>query len=816
MVVSESESEVLSDSESRPMSEHQPAIDGYGCDELLQSGSDNKELDSELLKAKETNGKEHSQKSTKLKNPGKNEATGEDINRPLVLEERHSLSIAETKKRRESIYSNELLFIPKELARSELQQRTRTLSRYAKNREYHLRMLKFPVGSGRPRFVAEQMKKARAVDQPNSVQALDGSQLGEPDAAIKNEEETIDEIHEEFQDPNDLPQNMPNLEVEEAVKNILPDDEEISNILFDLVKKEVEENEALEEINRKILQSQRQSVIIANTSRLQHYPYLRWHKPDQVSCKVEMETEVPASYSEFPQSGNIMEVSIGCNQMTEHVEDVQQQDIKPDLPSGQNDPLQSQFQNTATIIYLPQCEATLEVQLQQPPQVVVAEVPVDNSIEAAPRSPGVEGQSTNTVLRQQLMHHIVQPATFCEEVFQSSSSNNNADDRINQNLRQPYFPETFPPGVERQWISQSAADQAFHDQQLHLQQQYLYTQQCQQQQHQQQQLILYHQHQYKIENKVQEMRLVYQRIKCREEEQLHQYGKSLKKIQDERLACERRHAEEKRVFLLKMDQSRKLEEKLRSDKEQLLRQLRSDLKTLELRIADQQRQQKEKALAWSWQQQQHQQQLQLQRQQLLAQQAQPQHQQTHFLHHQQLSQEVETPHGQYMQSQAQPNQEQFLQHQQIVNQQHTLLYDPPAYVYSPAHQESNVNRLQPYRDHLPPNPADSHVGAVGPSLEMSRPVLLPPPPYCPSNNRTLGEAPLPSRKIRHRRLTTDHRSEPYAFPVRAPPPPSAPPPAEYLQFPRNPHINPRAESSHDLEITSVMANYVANYTNRRA
>ncbi|KAH8360473.1 hypothetical protein KR200_006367, partial [Drosophila serrata] len=729
---------------------------------------------------------------------------------------------AETKKRRASIYSNELLFIPKELARSELQQRTRTLSRYTNNRDYHLRMLKFPVGSGRPRLVAEQMKKARVIDQPNCEQALDGSQMGEENVAIKKEEETIDEVHEQFQDPSDSSQNMPNLEVDEAVKNILPDDEEISNILFDLVKQEVEEKEALEEMNRKILQSQRQSVIMANTSRLQHYPYLRWHKPDQVACKIEMEAEVPESYSEFPQNGNFMEVSSDCNQMTEYVEDVQEQDMKPELPSEQNNSLQSQFQNTATIIYLPHCEATLQMQLQQPPQIVVAEVPAENSTEAAPRSPGLVGQSTNSVLRQQLMHHIVQPATFGEEVLQSSSCNNNADDRINQNLRQPQFPETFPSEVDRQWNPTNVADQAFHEQQLHQhqhqlqQQQYLYTQQYQQQQ--QQQLILYHQQQYKIENKVQEMRLMYQRIKCREEEQLHHYGKSLKKIQDERLACERRHAEEKRMFLLKMDQSRKLEEKLRSDKELLLRQMRSDLKTLELRIADQQRQQKEKALAWSWQHQQNQQQLQMQRQQLITQQAQPQHQQPLFLHHQQHNQKVEAPHCQFIQSQAQPNQEPFAQHQQIVNQQHSMLYDPSAYVYSPTYQESNVNqhRLQPYHNQLPPNPAESHSGTVRPSVEMSRPVLLPPPPYCPSSTRTLSENPLSSRKIRHRRLTTDHRSEPYTVPVRAPPPPSAPPPAEYLEFPGNPHIHPTAETSHDREITTVMANYVANYMNRRA
>ncbi|KAH8351473.1 hypothetical protein KR059_003310, partial [Drosophila kikkawai] len=742
---------------------------------------------------------------------------------------------AETKKRRASIYSNELLFIPKELARSELHQRTRTLSRYAKNREYHLRMLKFPVGSGRPRIVAEQMKKAQAIDQSNSEQALDGSELSEGNLAIKREEKTT-EVHGELQDSSGLPQNMHNLQVEkglknqlpveeeisnilfdlvkkevveneaEEVQNQLPNDEEISNILFDLVKKEVEEKEALDERNRKILQSQRQSVIITNTSRLQHYPYLRWHKPDrkildfnsllQFPCKVEKEPKVPVNYREIP----IMNVTSDCNQTEEeNVVRIQEQEQNPQLPDNQEDPLQSQFQNPETIIYLPQCENELQPQL-----VAAAEVPVDNSTGAAPMSLDPERQSTNSALRQQLIHHIVQPATLRENLLQSSSCNNNADDRINQNLRQPQFLETFPPEIDHQWNPASVENyggQAYHEQQLHLQQQYLYTQQQQHQQHQQQQLMIYHQHQYKIENQIQEMRIMYQRIKCREEEQLHHYGKSLKKIQEERLACERRHAEEKRVFLFKIDQSRKLEEKLRSEKEQLLRHLRTDLKTLELRIADQQRQQKEKALAWSWQ---HQQQHQL-----------PQYQQPHFLQH---SQEMEAPPGQYIQAEVQPSQDQYTQHQQMVNQQHTLLYHPPAYVYSPAYQDMNVHQhaMQPYHEQMPPNPAETHAGMVRSALEMPHRVLQPPPPYCPTSTKTLGESSLSSRKIRHRRLTTDHRSEPYAVPVRDPPPPSAPPPAEYWQFPGNPRIGPGGQSSHDLEIRSVMANYAANYMNRRA
>lgn len=62
--------------------------------ELNQSDSDKKELDPEVLKkGTETNDGEHNQHCTEPKKHEKNEAAGDDVNRPLVLEERHSLSM---------------------------------------------------------------------------------------------------------------------------------------------------------------------------------------------------------------------------------------------------------------------------------------------------------------------------------------------------------------------------------------------------------------------------------------------------------------------------------------------------------------------------------------------------------------------------------------------------------------------------------------------------------------------------------------------------------------------------------------------------
>ncbi|XP_016976687.1 transcription factor SPT20 homolog [Drosophila rhopaloa] len=800
MVVSESESEFLF-SGPQPMSEHQEAIDGnlesllvtpvIECVVELNPGSPNKH--------KDTNKEEENPDSADPKDLEENQTdtsspTREDTTRPLVLEERHSLSIAETKKRRASVYSNELLFIPKELARSELQQRTRIRSRYAKNRDYHLRMLKFPVGSGRPRFVAKQMKKGQEDNQPISKDSED--ETNDCLAEVK-QEEFIEEPTEGLESAKELPMNMPDLRAESKVKHQLPDDEEISIMLYDLVKKEVDDNNDLEKMNRQILQSQRQSVIRSSSTKLQHYPYLRWHNPDRVDQdfkmglleqrKTKWEPEIQVGYCKV---NNVDATEcIREEDQGEYTQELAIPDPQVEQPSVLEPPLQ-------------QTQAISCHEIPAPEQVI--EVPVNDFTPAISGSPGDSEQTTNSALRQQLMHHIVQPNLCNEEVCQSISCNNNAIDLVNQNLRQHQFAETsIANDLSHQWNPQNSEnfiDQSFHKQQLHIQQQYLY-QQLNQAQNQQQQEIIYQQHQHEAEDKLQQMRAMYQRIKSREEEQLRLMGKSLKKLLDERLNCERKHAEEKRLFLLKMEHIKKLEDKLRVDKEQLQRNLRSDLTTLELRITDQQRQQDEKALAWSWQQQQQQhqqQQLQLQQQQLLVQQ-QSQQQQPHFMH--QL-------HGQ----ESQPNQE------QPYMQQHSILYDPPPYVYPLGYQESMVyqQRLQAYHDQQNFSPAETHNAAI----DMQRRLILPPPPpYCQSNSRISTEASSTARKVRHRRPTVDQRSDPYAAPTRGPLPPAA----EVMRFQENPQIVPPTAQTHEpssrneqIGITSIMTNYVANFMNMRA
>ncbi|XP_037721838.1 putative uncharacterized protein DDB_G0271606 [Drosophila subpulchrella] len=787
MVVSESEPEFLSKSEPEPMSEHQAAIDG-NLENLLSTPAHEGEVDlnpeSDEYR-KDTNQKDDNQEPKDLdeSQPDIKSPTKEDTTRPLVLEERHSLSIAETKKRRASVYSNELLFIPKELARSELQQRTRTLSRYAKNREYHLRMLKFPVVSGRPRYVAKQMKKDRDDNHSISQETDNEFETNEYPVDIK-EEDFVEEPSEEIQDLRELPLNMPDLSAESEVKTQLPDDEEISVMLFDLVKQEVDTNDSLEEENRKILQSQRESVIRTSSTRRQHYPYLCWHNPEREDLRFKMEPMEQGKTTSEPDTQD------GYNDMTnlETAEDAVEDFAVPDQVEQPSD-VQTQQTETISYLYDPaQNQLTTEMQLQQQ---VAEEVPAGNFNPATSGSPEDSDQTANSILRQQLIHHIVQPNLCNEEVYQSISCNNNAVDRVNQNLRQHQFVgQTVANEPSSQWNPQN---QSFHKQQLHIQQQYL-QQQLHQSSSQQQQEVIYQQHQHESEDKLQQMRVMYQRIKCREEEQLHQLGRSLKKLMDDRVSCERHHAEEKRLFMLKMEQFKKVEVKLKSDREQIKRQLRSDLRTLELRIADQQRQQEEKALAWSWQQQQQQ-----QRQQLLVQQQsqqQQQLQQQHFMHH---AHGQETHHA---------NQEPYMQH--------SFLYDPPPYIYPTAYRESVVHqqRIQAYHDHQQNyNAAESQTTAI----ELQRRLLVPPPPYCQSSNRTSTEVSPPSRKVRHR-PTADLRSDPYPrAQLRGPLPPAA----EIMQLQRNPRMSTPAAQVQEPRnepygITSVMTNYVANFMNMRA
>ncbi|EDX11153.1 GD14844 [Drosophila simulans] len=804
MVVSESESELLSESEPQPMSERQ-AIDG-NLENLLSTRADEEETESKVNNPEDTNKEEVDSsdnaepKDLKHKHEDLNSPAKDDTTRPLVLEQRHSLSIAETKKRREIAFSNELLFIPKELARSELQQRTRTLTKYAKNREYHLRMLKFPVGSGRPRYVAKKMKEAC---YPRSKEADIDSETMD----IK-QEESIDEPPEVSQSPRELPLSMPDLETEIGEQSQLCDNDEMNIKLYDFVKKEAESDSESEKISRKILQSQRESVIRTSNSKRQHYPYFSWHNPDS---KGEPETEVGCCDVEC--------LTIVKEELDEEVDEEMEEElvVKEEVE-------EEEVPHTQELVSPEQVEPPPEEEPESPeqPQAIgffysstqnqlihePAEVPVQDLAPVRSESPEDFGQ---TALRQQLIHHIVQPNVCNEDAYHPSiTCNNNAADRMNQNLGpHPTIEASVAHEASFQWNPQNAdnytnQNQLFHKQQLHIQNQPAYLQHqfklpASQQQHE----AIFQQQQQAGKENLQQLRVLYQRIKNRERNQLHHLSKSMKKVLDERLICERQHAEEKRLFQLKMEQFKKVEEKLKLDREQMQRQLRSDMKTLELRMADQQRQLEEKSLAWSWHQQQQLQQGQLPQQQ--------QHlQRQHLLIQQQ-------PEAQPQQQQQQQQQQQHFVHQDAhmspetyIMQQQAFLYDP-SYIYSTAYQESVAyqQRIQAYHEQQNYQAPESHTTAV----ELPRRFLLPPPPFCQSSSRTCTEVSPSVPKVRRcRTRISELGSDPYHRQMRTPLPPAS----LILPGHRNPQSQPLEPRNDHFGITSVMSNYVASFMNMQA
>jgi len=168
------------------------------------------------------------------------------------------------------------------------------------------------------------------------------------------------------------------------------------------------------------------------------------------------------------------------------------------IPDQVEEPSEVENQQPETISYLyepAQNQLTTEIQLEQQ---VAEEVPANNFNTATSVSPEDLDQTANSLLRQQLIHHIVQPNLCNEEVYQSISCNNNAVDRVNQNLRHQFVGPTVASDPSPQW---NPPNQSFHKQQLHIQQQYM-QQQLHQSSSQQQQEVIYQQHRPKSEEPV--------------------------------------------------------------------------------------------------------------------------------------------------------------------------------------------------------------------------------------------------------------------------------------------------------------------------
>ncbi|KAH8335327.1 hypothetical protein KR074_012621, partial [Drosophila pseudoananassae] len=734
-----------------------------------------------------------------------------------------NFSRAETKKRRASVFSEQNLFIPKQLARSELQFRTRKLSNtIPKKKECHLRMLKFPLDSSRVRYVVEKMKKEQsASEQPPCENQQDTPLAMEDINSVHIKQEEF--VYDTNPSSPELPMSMPDLETETVtVKNQLPENEDSIN-LFDLVKKEAEDEDSFEDPNIKLLQSQRQSVIKSNFTKGQNYPYLNWHQP-QLNLKMEVLEEYQSlSQSENEFINNETTEGLHYNEVTgpdEFIQELpsiqvqnehnyQQKNIFEEQQEPQDLQMPDQILPVQNVQIVPDQEQphnlqiTHKIQTAQDQQMTHIEpepeainfsqsnqqnMNAQNQVAELPTT-SINTSSGPSTLRQHLIHHIVRPRTFKQDISQPSSINNNAIGGINQNIATPHHVETptMPTNnLSQQWNSPSFAPKPHiqtQQQQVLQQHPQQHPQFIAQQQHppQQKQEIIYNPQQNDIQ--LQELKVLYQRLECRENNEMIQIGQSLTRVLEERLAYELQHAEEKRQYLEKMEKSKKMEEKLKAQKEQVQRQIRADLRILEQRIADKQRQQEEHVLAWSWQHRQQQQQPNVENLQRLR---------------------TLTSQPAQVQQQHQQRQEHQLLQQPQQHQQHRFLFQPPTYIYPSTYQDP-INYQQ-----VPANSAESHV--PGPVIELRSRLWIPPPPYCPTSHKSLDETPKePPKKPRQRRKNTEKRTAvaPYTVPTV-----QSEAPANPVQEDTAQHPEAAVPEQKNENITTVMENYVSNYLNK--
>ncbi|XP_041447984.1 transcription factor SPT20 homolog [Drosophila obscura] len=673
-------------------------------------------------------------------------------NRPLVLEERHSLSIAETKKRRASVFSEERLFIPKELARSNLlQQRgssvVNSLDKLSRNADYCLRMLKFPVGTGRARFVANQMKKGQMAGlQGSSKEPPDESEMiGDGNAVatcmeakavegspIATKEEAV---------------HMPDLDAERAANDPLihiqviidtDDDDDDEDINY---KSEATEQGVGAGQSPPAMQDQCHSVIKVCNQLMsenggpseQPYPYLRWHNPDRELLDIKMglledlrnisEAEANHSAAENNQQVITSEEAQEESSSTQQVPTIPQTQHQPLLePLTSNPPL---YQSVHQIQH-PRVDALTQ------PHASCCSVPLAVS-SSFPATEAAEGHS-HSILCQRLQHHSVLPSV---ETFQPSSvCHNSRVDLANQHFRQQQhvdFESLLPSALVYPW-SQQSLDFYPEQQQLQLAQAQAQAQQRLfaqppvrhiipqlSQQHQQQ--VVCQQTVLASMGELEKLKAMQQNLKLQEEEQQRFFYTTLKAILSER-------ADDEQMFQFKMKQSKKAEDKLKADKEKQQRQLRADLHNLDTRIRDQQRQ-----LAWR----QHQQQLLLQHP--IHQQQQPQQQQQHILPH-------------YPQRQVAA----VAESQRKATKQHhpPAMFERPPYVYPPSSSYSTYGQ---------PSALNVASAATGSEFHTK---LMPPPALkkkaASSSAGTVHKRMTKAQEAELRREINERRATPYPAP----------------------------------------------------
>nr|XP_032290004.1 trichohyalin [Drosophila virilis] len=566
--------------------------------------------------------------------------------RPLVLEERHSLSIAETKKRRASVYSNENLFIPKELARGELHLRRQhsavnLLDQISRNSDYCIRMLKFPVGSGRARFVAQQMKRRKTRKSKALPRLLpDVLNLDENRAA-----KLVDPAKEELcikRESNDeiLPLNMPNLD---ADRNQLHSDDECCVILEDIVNGSLPESEedGTEELIQRVsrrqlkraarseLEPTREDQMLAEKQELTQLPVFRWHNPHYSDQDIKMGIRedlerISLSVSEVAATAD----AVGEPQLRRVEEEQLAQQEEP-VSSGLGAPTPMLETDQQLLSQRPvggeeQLETSEPVgevrharqQQQQPVQSLqhVANMPCSMPAERGTTLSSLSSiEEQRTDLQQQFMQRIILPRFYGADL----GASNHAINLLNDNIQQHFMESLMPSELLQQWSKQHFEKYAYSRPATQQQLPLLLPQQPAQtlRQQQQQQSYLQEQHLEAGQKELHQLNAQYQQLKCQQDEQLKNINKTLKEIYANRLLCERQHAEYHRSFMHKMVESKKQEENLQAHKNQLKRQLQAELSSLEQRISEKERQLQDRTRTWQHCQQQ-QQQLQQQQQQL--------------------------------------------------------------------------------------------------------------------------------------------------------------------------------------------------------
>lgn len=128
---------------------------------------------------------------------------------------------AETKKRRASVYSNKSLFIPKKLARGELYKRSHCTS--VSPLERISGMLKFRVGSGRAKNVAQLLKQKKKSERKTRMDLT--NKTSNLEISIKNESNDLAQA---------TPLSMPNLSNETVNENQLYSDDECCIVLEEM------------------------------------------------------------------------------------------------------------------------------------------------------------------------------------------------------------------------------------------------------------------------------------------------------------------------------------------------------------------------------------------------------------------------------------------------------------------------------------------------------------------------------------------------------------------------------------------------------